>query len=377
MTRNLDMLRIPEEQIDTVFAPYAELVSEESQVPSRVEIDDTLRVKVLDRCGMTCNFCHNEGTPVMSNIGFQALRVSIYADTNGIPFIPADINSSDAASFGRALDDLKTADIAREVHWTGGEPTLSKHLPELTAVAAESGYAVKMTSNGQSGARQLTELRDAGLMGVNFSVFGTTPAELAATQGPVFGNDLLLAESRLKKMNEAMAAACGLGLEVKANIVITGENDIDRGLRLLDEAPETVKVRYQADTSNRTASLAAIYKLMTELEAHPIKRTLVAGSSIDNFDYALPDGRPITFKQTRMSRLSAICRDCPIDKAGECYEGFYGVRMYKDEAGTYWLSPCIQQMGSSQPIDTFLGRGGLGAVIKSFRQSDFQQLSAI
>ena len=32
--------------------------------------DRTLRVKIIDACGMTCTFCHNEGTPVVSdNLG--------------------------------------------------------------------------------------------------------------------------------------------------------------------------------------------------------------------------------------------------------------------------------------------------------------------
>lgn len=337
-------------------------------------MDDTIQIKVLDRCGMTCHFCHNEGTPVASNIGFQALRVSIYTPDNGIPFTQSDIGSDDKDSFSQALVDLNDAGLAKEVHWTGGEPTLSKSLPELTHAAKLAGYSTKMTSNGQSGARGLSELVDAGLDGVNFSIFGTTPQELADTQGPAFKNNLRLAQLRLTKMGEAMVAACDLNLNVKANIVISGEEDIDRGLRLLEDAPDRTKVRFQADTSNRTPSLAAIYKLMREVDAHPIDRTIVAGCSIDNYDYQLPNDRVVTFKQTRYSRLPGVCDGCPIDKAGDCHEGYYGVRFYKDDQDVYWASPCIQRMDESQPLPTFLGSRGLGETIKSYREQDYERL---
>ena len=33
-------------------------------LPVHISRDRTLRVKILDACGLTCTFCHNEGTPV-------------------------------------------------------------------------------------------------------------------------------------------------------------------------------------------------------------------------------------------------------------------------------------------------------------------------
>jgi cyclic pyranopterin phosphate synthase len=33
-------------------------------IPVHVHKDATLRVKIHDTCGLTCTFCHNEGTPV-------------------------------------------------------------------------------------------------------------------------------------------------------------------------------------------------------------------------------------------------------------------------------------------------------------------------
>jgi hypothetical protein len=38
-----------------------------SAIPIFIDTDRTLRVKVIDACGLTCTFCHNEGTPVTAN----------------------------------------------------------------------------------------------------------------------------------------------------------------------------------------------------------------------------------------------------------------------------------------------------------------------
>jgi len=352
-----------------------EMKAQESVIVPHIEIDDTIRVKAIDRCGMTCNFCHNEGTPVINQTGFQKHRVSIYAAGNGIPFTAGDIEGHDEASFVDALSTLYNGGVAEELHWTGGEPTLSKQLPDLTAAAVENGYRVKMTSNGQSGERGLGALAAAGLGGVNFSIFGTTPEELAQTQASVFSTNLRLARLRLDKMQEAMHAAVGLDLSVKANVVISGEADIDRGLRLLEQAPDSVHVRFQADTSRREESLTAIYRLLHGLGGVPVSRTIVAGSSIDNIDYELPDSRLVTFKQTQPSRLSPACNDCTVDKAGDCHEGYYGLRLYKDgETDKYWVGVCLQRMDLSQPLDFFASKGGLAKAVVAFRRSEHRKL---
>lgn len=369
----LEMLRqygVPTHETVDTFSDFADLREQESAITPNIEVDETLRIKVLDRCGMTCFFCHNEGTPVMSQKGLQLHRVSIYASSNAIPFAQADITKDDADKFQGALTKLYDAGIANEVHWTGGEPTLAKQLPCLTRIACQAGYSVKMTSNGQNGAQGLAELAGAGLTGVNFSIFGTTPEELARTQGKKFQGDLKLAANRLARMDEAMIAATSLSINVKANIVISGEEDIDRGIRLLENAPEAVHVRFQADTSDREPSLRAIYKLMRELGAKPVARTIVAGCSIDNFGYEIPGGRIVTFKQTRFSRLDGACDGCPVDKASKCHEGYYGIRFYKDSRDDYWVSPCIQKMDTAERLNDFLAEDGLGSQVINYRTQD-------
>ena len=54
-----------------------------SFLPTHIETDATLRVKILDACGMTCTFCHNEGTPVVVDNRNRGL----------IPFKPTELRT--------------------------------------------------------------------------------------------------------------------------------------------------------------------------------------------------------------------------------------------------------------------------------------------
>lgn len=114
-------------------------------VPTYVNKDITLRVKILDPCGLTCTFCHNEGTPVavdnrrrrigdFSTSGSSG-RMSIYAASNGATFLPAPIPAD--AEFGRVLTELGKALNLSELHLTGGEPTLHPAVARLTEIAVK------------------------------------------------------------------------------------------------------------------------------------------------------------------------------------------------------------------------------------------------
>jgi pyruvate-formate lyase-activating enzyme len=142
--------------------------------------------------GLTCTFCHNDGTPVVVDNRRRPLgdfttagpsgRASIYAATNGAAFLPAAI--PDNEEFGRALAALRDALGLTEVHLTGGEPTLHPAVARLTKIAVEAGLRVGMTSNGERGERVLPECAAAGLDRVNFSVFGTRPPNSPRSSTP-------------------------------------------------------------------------------------------------------------------------------------------------------------------------------------------------
>jgi len=139
-------------------------------LPTYVTKDITLRVKIHDPCGLTCTFCHNEGTPVLADnydrpLGdFTAFgpsgRVSIYAATNGAAFLPAAMPANDG--FGQALIALRDALDLSEIHLTGGEPTLHPAVAKLTKIATDAAYQVGMTSNGERGEQVLPDCAAAG-----------------------------------------------------------------------------------------------------------------------------------------------------------------------------------------------------------------------
>jgi len=79
-----------------------------------------------------------------------------------------------AAALDRALP-RSAAELAelgcRKIHFSGGEPLLRPHVPELVAHATRSGLRVTMTTNGTLVDKELAKrLAAAGLRGVNVSI---------------------------------------------------------------------------------------------------------------------------------------------------------------------------------------------------------------
>jgi cyclic pyranopterin phosphate synthase len=213
----------------------------EVQLPLEIERDRTLRAKILDNCGMTCTFCHNEGTPVaadhrgnevFSSGPGQSSRMSIFTETNGVDFVPGVMQPDE--DFAEALTVMRNEFNLTELHLTGGEPSLHRRLPELIKVASDLGYAVRMTSNGENAFRIMEESAKAGLDKINFSIFGTTPEELAEVQSAKF-NSIKLAKRKLQNLDRSIEAAGEHGVELAANIVIPNYSHRDRVFRLLDK----------------------------------------------------------------------------------------------------------------------------------------------
>ncbi|SFK53219.1 radical SAM protein [Amycolatopsis sacchari] len=267
-------------------------------LPVHVDRDRTLRVKIIDACGMTCTFCHNEGTPVTAdNLGREAGsfagsgrtgRVSIYTATNGASFLPAPVLPD--TDFHDALVALRQALDVTELHLTGGEPTLHTGLPRLVALARDAGYSVRMTSNGERGAEQMDRCAKAGLERINFSVFGTTPDELAAVQHERYRHPGR-ATRKLDALKSSIEAAIAAGIGVNANLVVPDHGHIARVHRLLDEYSPRLSVRLLNSLDHGHASIQAIEQALAERGAVPEARYLTAGVSGSRTAYRLPDGQ--------------------------------------------------------------------------------------
>lgn len=349
---------------------------------THIDVDHTLRVKIIDACGMTCTFCHNEGTPVtadnlkMAGRSFvpagRTGRVSIYTPGNGARFLAGPV--SPGQDFLDALARLREALDVRELHLTGGEPTLHPDLPALIGLAANAGFRVRMTSNGERGARQMQASARAGLEKINFSVFGTTPAELSAVQHARYRNPERAA-AKLNALKAAVDAAVASGIQANVNIVVPDHSHIERVHRLLDEYAPQASVRLLNSLSHGQQSVDAIEQALSERGAIPEARYVTAGASGSRIAYRLRDGRRVYFKQIRPVRLPDTCAGCRFNNDTDCDEGFYGVRLYRDRTGVFQVGVCIQRMDLARPLDDFLA-SGLPREIRRFRASDYARLDA-
>lgn len=351
----------------------------DSGVPVRVSLDRTLRVKVIDACGMTSPFCHNEGTPVSTdNRPGQPLtstgpsgRTSLYLASNGARFLSAPIHPDPA--FATAHSRLRDALGFNEVHLTGGEPTLHPQLPQLIRLARQAGYRVSVTSNGENGTRTLPACAEAGLDHVNFSIFGTTPEELAQVRAPRLRSPRLAA-SKIAAVEKSLQASMDLGLGTRANVVLPDAGHFDRIRRRLECYSPQLSVRVLTSLADGEASLDAIDQALEEVSVTQEEVRLIAGTSGFRIRYRLPDRRLLVVKHIRPLRLPDTCTGCRFNNSVDCEEGYYGVRLYRDTDGTFHVGVCIQRMDLCLPVEEFVTSNLCGEV-RRLREQDHHDLT--
>ncbi|MFB6572192.1 radical SAM protein [Streptomyces noursei] len=353
-------------------------------LPITVVPDRTLRVKIIDACGLACTFCHNEGTPVTTdNLGREAGqftgtagrsgRVSIYLSTNSASFLPERIKAD--SDFALALAAVRGSLPTTEVHFTGGEPTLHPELPALVRIARRLGLTVGLTSNGENGAAVLPECAAAGLDRINLSVFGATPEELAAVQAPRLASPKLAAR-KLDALAATIDTASRHGVKVSANIVIPDHDHVARVLRIIEEHGRVVTVRMLVNLEDDGASLAAMQEVVDHLGAVAVRRIVTAGASDQRTRYRLPDGRTLYAKSIRPVRLPDTCKGCRFNNDRDCQEGYYGVRMYRAQNGPFMVGVCIQRMDLCLTLGEFV-MSQRCAEVRDFREEETARLTAL
>lgn len=347
--------------------------AQEALTPVALSVDSTLRAKITDACGLACVFCHNEGTPVESSEQFLSFptrgsRVSIYAETNGVQFMPGKMKPDD--QYRSALGVCRDALGFDELHLTGGEPTLNRDVAELAGIATGMGYRVKLTSNGETGDEPIGALAAAGVVKINFSVFGTTAQELADVQHERFKNSVF-GQRKIDALEKAVDACAATGIGADMNLVIRGTNDFSRADRLIETYGDKATIRLLNDLAS-PASTEAIYEFLATLNAVPVLRKFTAGSSNTRTVFEVPGvSNPVQFKKIRRTRLPGTCDDCRFDQ--ECDEGYYGVRLYIDKLGAYLLGVCLRRMDLTIGINGFMD-SDRPAAIKHYKAADMLEL---
>lgn len=361
-------------------AKAAELITEERQIAVSVSEDLSIRAKIIDSCGLACNFCHNEGTPVaidhktslitLGNKRGKSGRVSIFSSDNGVNFLPGKMSPIDP-NFAGSLSAMQESLGFNELHLTGGEPTLHNKLPDIIRVSKGLGYAVIMTSNGEMGATRMQDCAEAGLEKINFSIFGTTPEELMEVQGSRLQAPNL-AKRKIKALRNSIDAAANAGIRTTANIVMSDATHENIILRLIEDFDPRLEIRVLHDLSNVEESAISIYSMLARISAHPVIAKIEAGSSSTKVEYELPDGRRIDFKQIRPVRLPE-CSACSLNNNTDCTEGFYGIRLYVDTDNVYKVGVCIQRMDLVMDLDEFV-ESDLCTDVLELRKREYEQL---
>jgi len=123
-----------------------------------------LRVSLLQACNFHCSYCRPRGRNALARVPLTS---------------PDD--------FQRAIAYLHRLGI-RKVRFTGGEPTLYRHLPDLVAYTKglTPPVTVALTTNGWLLTQQASSLAMAGLDGVNISLDTVRPQrfrQIAGTDG--------------------------------------------------------------------------------------------------------------------------------------------------------------------------------------------------
>ena len=353
-----------------------------TQTPVRVLRDKTVRIKIIDDCGLACTFCHNEGTPVTADNEGRSLlpfvpgpgrtgRVSIYAATNGVQFLAAKMLPD--MQFRRAVRAVTHAFEAEEVHLTGGEPTLHDEVPALVSCTTSMGLAVGMTSNGERGRQVMQQCSASGLDRVNVSVFGTTAEELQAVQSDRF-KSAGLAESKIRAAKQTIRAAVTNGVKVSVNIVVPGMHHVDRVVNLIESHGQYADVRMLTSIQDGPESSAAITEVLARVGAEPVLRTFTAGTSDERTLYRALGGRAVYVKRLLPVRLPETCATCRFNNDTDCEEGYYGVRLYMREDGVYMVGVCIQRMDLCIPVSDLPNSGIVGEV-KAFKDAEVRRLT--
>ncbi len=86
-----------------------------------IEYNDKIRIKITDKCNLSCPFCHYEGTRTSNDIDYKEEKFRYW------------------------MKELRT--VYSKVHLTGGDPTMYRKLPELCKYLKTLGYEILLTTN--------------------------------------------------------------------------------------------------------------------------------------------------------------------------------------------------------------------------------------
>ena len=210
-----------------------------------------------------------------------------------------------------------------EVHLTGGEPSIHPQVCEHTAALTKAGYAVKMTTNGQTELSRYRTCIGAGLKELNVSMHTLNPKTLGALMSPPRSSSW--GEQAITRQLELLEAFTG-ELTMKINTCVgASEEEATKIAPLARASGAHWRVMKVLETS--AASEAAITRLCRTLGAEPLSAALTRETSSCSILMGTEDGFRFSVKLIRPLRLQAMCNGGPVAAEGKCFEFAYGPRI--------------------------------------------------
>ncbi len=291
--------------------------------------NDSLRVRITRRCNLSCGFCHEEGGDTAAEITMdQISRTLEFARRHGF----------------------------RKFHLTGGEPTLHSGIVEIVRAITESDFSCGLTTNGQFEPGLLSELKDAGITSVNFSIHTVDPAAWAQIQQHT---DLMRSERQIARAISNIKASVSLGIRTKANIVVG--HDPFTAVDVVEALRGTGVEFRLLNALGSNESLISISFLLAHYEARMTSEMHVMGSSQYRTTYDSTVG-DLVVKEIHQYRELTVCKGCKEN----CHEGFYGIRIVP-LSGDVFARLCIHRTCDStlMPLERFESSPQLAAIIAS------------
>lgn len=290
-------------------------------IPILISPDDCIRFKVTPKCPWSCAFCHEEG-------GWDGLQTSRWDE-----------------KLEKVFRHLKERGY-KEIHFTGGEPTVNPHLPSIIEGLKCLGFMVKTTSILSVGKDTLKKIIGAGLDGVNVSLHADfSEVDVNASYvPPEIAHDIAKMQDGVtieRAIKQILSLVQGLnilieaGIDIKSNTVVTSTTDIPRMMGIYQYAKKRkIKLRFLGDLNSEAvkSSHEAIRELLKTIGAKPTRVLHKKGTADITVFFEDGEGYEFGVKTIAEVYLERICRDCETKKQGKCTEKYYGIRLERQKA---------------------------------------------
>lgn len=298
---------------------------------SRIEDVWTVRLKIIESCNWSCDFCHNEWDIFADQLAWDG-------------------------ELHNALLKLKNALWIREVHLTGWEPSLNSEINTLIDWIHSLGMIAKLTTNGQFSDEVRTWLVKHWIDSVNFSLQSVDPEVLIAMMKK--WKTVAWARWQIDQSKKNIVELLGAWVKVRVNCVISDEEDYNKVQWVLDWCLlNGVETRILGDLLNKIEAGNAISNLVKRYGAKILKEVKTPWTSDARTHYTDQNGKEFIVKHIDPVYLPDLCEWCTHFWSNTCNEWFYNIRMQKDrKTWKFIVVLCIQNINqeSVMDLDTFL-----------------------